>query len=281
MRFVVRAKDDCLGIGHPDEASDPVIEPLREVLSLPAFPVVQHQPGAITFVSGTKLGTVRNVPAIRRIEGRGVAGRIVGRDVFGCPSIHRNDPQVVVSRGCFEFVVIRDVAEFLAVGREGVVVLSAETEDGRIVIAGRQVTRNGNLGAQPFPGFGKGGCRNDENVRALAFLVDVPVTIEQTCEDQRLHRRLGCFVELPLIAGLVLALGIYIRCESDVSSIRRPDRSAGFGGNRSQLVNSGHRSGRAVEVRDPDLRTVFFCGHEQEALAIGRPARAIGILFGH
>src|SRR5438105_3878339 len=75
--------------------------------------VVQHQPGAITFVSGTKLGTVRNVPAIRRIEGRGVAGRIVGRDVFGCPSIHRNDPQVVVSRGCFEFVVIRDVAEFL------------------------------------------------------------------------------------------------------------------------------------------------------------------------
>ena len=79
MRFVVRAKDDCLGIGHPDEASDPVIEPLREVLSLPAFPVVQHQPGAITFVSGTKLGTVRNVPAIRRIEGRGVAGRIVGR----------------------------------------------------------------------------------------------------------------------------------------------------------------------------------------------------------
>ena len=43
-------------------------------------------------------------------------------------------------------------------------------------------------------------------------------------------------------------------------------------------MHSGHGPCGAVEVRDPDLRTAFFRGHKQEALAIGRPARPVGIL---
>ena len=46
------------------------------------------------------------------------------------------------------------------------------------------------------------------------------------------------------------------------------------------LCTCGHRSRRAVEIRDPDLRAAFFRREKREALAIRRPARAVGVLIG-
>ena len=57
------------------------------------------------------------------------------------PSIDRDDPQIVVGGSRRILVVIRGVANLLPVGREGIVILPAEREHGRVVVAGREIAR--------------------------------------------------------------------------------------------------------------------------------------------
>ena len=58
------------------------------------------------------------------------------------PAADRNNPEIVIGGCGFDLVVIRGVANLLPVGREGVVVLSAERKHRRIVVTGREVTGN-------------------------------------------------------------------------------------------------------------------------------------------
>ncbi len=82
--------------------------------------------------------------------------------------------------------MIRGVANLLAVGREGVVVLPAERKHGRVVVARGEV-------AGCARGTAGGGCPHTciygyiEDMAALAFFVGIPVAIEQAVEDQCLH----------------------------------------------------------------------------------------------
>src|ERR1035441_3312614 len=148
LSFVLGGEIKLGGIRCPDEASDPVVKILREIFLLPRLAGVQHQPEAIALVSRTLLGAVGDVLAIGRIERRRVAGGIVGGDVLRLDGrdarrsiihIQRDDPEIVVGGCGFDLVVVRGVANLLPVRREGVVVLSAEREHGRIVVARREV----------------------------------------------------------------------------------------------------------------------------------------------
>src|SRR6266404_2445302 len=97
------------------------------------------------------LGAVGDVLAVGRIERRRVAGGIVGGDVLRLDgsgldgrgarrsTIHRDYPEIVVGGRGFNLVVVRGVADLLPVGREGIIVLSAEREHRSVVVAGRQV----------------------------------------------------------------------------------------------------------------------------------------------
>ena len=99
---------------------------------------------------------------------------------------------------------------------------------------------------------------NHQQMTAFALFVAIPMAIQQMGENESLDLCVRGFVELLLIAGLVRTFGIHIGNKENVLSIRRPDRSVGFGRNRSQLVSSSHRAGRDIKVRDPDLRTAFL-----------------------
>src|ERR1035441_9796687 len=174
LSFVLGGEIKLGGIRCPDEASDPVVKILREIFLLPRLAVVQHQPEAIALVSRTLLGAVGDVLAIGRIERRRVAGGIVGGDVLRLDGrdarrsiihIQRDDPEIVVGGGRgFDLVVVRGVANLLPVWREGVVVLPAERELGRVVVAGREVAgcaRGTAGGGCPYAGI----CGNHQDVR--------------------------------------------------------------------------------------------------------------------
>src|SRR5580698_1352543 len=106
--------------------------------------------------------------------------------------IYRDDPEIVVGGSGFVLVVIRGVANLLPIGREGIVVLPAEREHGRIVIAGSQVARSVAIGREFIRGSEDGGRAVDfndagnwhhENVRSFAFFIGIPMTIEKVSED--------------------------------------------------------------------------------------------------
>src|SRR5579862_960624 len=83
MTFVLRTEVNCLRVGRPSERSDPLQELFGQVFLLAGLAVVEHQAKAVALVSGTLLGAVGDVAAVRRIERRRVAGGIVGGDVLG------------------------------------------------------------------------------------------------------------------------------------------------------------------------------------------------------
>src|SRR5208283_2654396 len=138
-----------LGIRSPDKRTDPSVEVFRQILLLSRLPVVQHQAEAVALVSRTLLGAVGDVLAIGRIERSRVAGGIVGGDVLRLGQhigrsgvrgpIDWDDPEIVVGGRGFDLVVVRGVANLLPVGREGVVILPAQRERRRIVVAGREI----------------------------------------------------------------------------------------------------------------------------------------------
>src|ERR1035438_7735688 len=93
----------------------------------------------------------------------------------------------------------------------------------------------------------------------LPSLVGIPVTIEQTIENQCLDLRLFGRLEFFLVASpVVCALGIHIRGEENVLTIRRPEFTPGFGCDRSQLLYAGDCEIGRAHVGNPDLRTAFF-----------------------
>src|SRR6266853_643018 len=145
-RFTVVLRDEInlRRIRCPRKSAYPEVRFRRwgELRLLSRPPVVQHQPEAVALVSRTLLGAIGDVLAIGRIERRRVAGGIVGGDVLGRSSIHRDDPEIVVGGRGFDLIVVRGVANLLPVGREGVVVLSAEREYGSVVVSGREVAGN-------------------------------------------------------------------------------------------------------------------------------------------
>ena len=46
------------------------------------------------------------------------------------------------------------------------------------------------------------------------------------------------------------------------------------------LCTASHRSRRAIEIRDPNLRAAFFRRDKRKPLPIRRPARTVGVLIG-
>src|SRR5205807_5919839 len=113
------------------------------------LPVVQHQAEAVALVSRTRLRAVGDVVAIRRIERSLIRRFVVGSDVLRRrkdsggrgvrPYVNRDNEQVIVGADGFNFIVVRGEANLLAIGREGVHVLSAKMKRRRIVIAGSKV----------------------------------------------------------------------------------------------------------------------------------------------
>jgi len=212
---LIFAGEDNLMPPSPAERPHPMIEISRHILFLPRLAVVQHQPEAVALVSRTLLGAVGDVLAIGRIERSRVAGGMVGGDVLGRSAIYRDDPEIVVRGRGFDLVVIRGVANLLPVGREGVVVLSAEREYGRVVVAGGEVQRGSIDQTGNCCWINLGRSFDYENVAALSSLVGVPMPIEQSVEDDGFDFRFFGFFRLLGVAGFFcggrpVALGIHI-----------------------------------------------------------------------
>src|ERR1019366_7330612 len=225
-----------------------MIEILRHILLLACLAVVEHQPEAVALVSRTMLGAVGDVLAIGRIERRRIAGGIVGGDVLCRSPVHRNDPEIVVGGRGFDLVVVRGVANLLPVGREGVVVLPAKREHGRVVVPRREVRRYQNPAIDNYaPAAIRDANRKD--MASLTFLVNIPMTVEQPLENQRLHFRLLGLFDLLYAASAFLvripvAFGINVRDEKNLFPIRRPEFTAGFGWDRSQLPSGAYGARR-------------------------------------
>src|ERR1039457_2344555 len=171
-----------------------MIEALRYILLHARLAVVQYQAEAVALVSRTLLGAVGDVAAIGRIERRRVAGGIVGGDVLGRASADRDDPQVVIGGSRRILVVIRGVADLLAVGREGIVILPAEGEDARIVVAGGQIA--GKSIHRRYVGLAhcwRHFSRYHEDMSALAFLVGIPMPVKKVREHLSFNLRLFGF----------------------------------------------------------------------------------------
>src|SRR5208282_1089628 len=182
---------DLSGIRSPDKGTDPSVKIFRKILFLPRLAVVEHQPKAVALVSRTLLGAVGDVLAIGRIERSRVAAGIVGRDVLGRSSIHRNDPEVIIGRSSFDLVVVRGIANLLPIRRKSVVILPAQRELRRIVVAGREVVKKEPIGIVPALGILQRAprlfevrCGHHKNVAPLAFLVSVPMTVKQMVKYQ-------------------------------------------------------------------------------------------------
>src|SRR5271168_2832161 len=98
---------------------------------------------------------------------------------------------------------------------------------------------------------------------AFAFLVCVPVAVQEASEDLRFDFGLGGFVEFLGVAGGGFvgagiqrrpgAIGIDVRDENDVLAVGRPEFAVGFGGDAGEAVGSSDRACGTVKIRDPDL----------------------------
>src|SRR6266536_302148 len=176
------------------------------MLLLSRFPLIQHQTPAVALVSRTRLRAIGDVLPIRRIERSFIRRLVVASDVLRLdelsldalclygrdarPSSYWNNPQVIIGAGGFNSVMVRGVANLQTIRRESIIVLPAEREHRRIVIAGRQI-----VGARSwactrrFPVTRRSGCphpptravlgrwraqlaRPDEGVRAYVVRVD-------------------------------------------------------------------------------------------------------------
>ena len=154
----------------------------------------------------------------------GLGENLDGRDARRS-TIHGDDPEIVVGGCGFDLVMIRGVANLLSVGREGVVVLSAEREDGRVVVSGCEVAGyqafNHGRGARHLHRIGWSRDRsrqrngNHKQMAALARFVGVPMAVEEATKDQRLDLRIFCLFHFFRVAGdfgvrRAVALGIYV-----------------------------------------------------------------------
>src|SRR5215469_18289661 len=122
-------------------------------------------------------------------------------------------------------------------------------------------------------------------MRALPFLVGVPVTVEEMVEDQSFDFTLLNSLHLSCVAvgfGLsrAVAFGIDVGGEQYVLAVWRPQLATGLCANGGQLRFCDHRSCCGIELRDTDLRAAVLRRQEREALAIWRPAGPVGILIG-
>src|SRR5580698_11185526 len=188
--------------------------------------------------------------------------------------------------------MIRGVANLLPVRRESIIVLSAQREHRSIVITRREIVEKKPIGIVPAFGVLQRAPRLFEirgwhykNVAALAFLVSIPMAIEQMVKHQSLHLRLLNLITFSQIAVVlpdehfVVALGINIRGEQDALAVGRPEFAICLRGDTSQLMHSCNCAGSSVETSDPDLRPAIFIRDKSKPLPIRRPARTVPILI--
>src|SRR3989442_1858192 len=140
------------------------------------LPVVQHQAEAVALVSRTRLRAVGDVVAIRRIERSLIRRLVVGSGVLLCRKgsggrgvrayVNRDNEQVIVRAGGFDFIVVRGEANLLPIRREGVIVLPAKRKDWSIVIARSEIAGS-HAWSRTLPVLRRGGCPHPPR-RALA-----------------------------------------------------------------------------------------------------------------
>ena len=244
-------------IGRPGEAVHPAVHVFGQIDDASGGAFEQQQPPAIALVSGAELGAVGDVLAVGRILRRGVGARI-DRHLDGRSARDRDHVEVGVGAGGGSLIRIPGVADLRSVGRDGVIVRTAERERRNVAIARRQVLRRG------------AGGRRHHQMRAALALPAIPAAVEQRRVDPRLHFALRFVVDAGFVAGVVGAIRIHFAGEHEILAVRREHDAAGFGRQAGHL-----RRDASVGVHDPDLRGAAAVGNESEAFGIRRPARAL------
>src|SRR5215469_2323177 len=147
--FILRIEIESKRVRRPGKGSHPAVKTSGKILFFPRLAVVQHQPPAVALVSRTLLGAIGDVVAIPRIERSIVGGLVLGRDVLRRRKnvlrgrirwkIHRDGEQIVVGGNRRLGIVVRGITNLLPVGRESIVILTAQGKYGRIVIPGSEI----------------------------------------------------------------------------------------------------------------------------------------------
>ncbi len=131
-------KNSDVGIGRPGEAVDPAVESLGEIGQPAGGPLQHHQAPAVALISGAELSAPGEIFAVGRIMRARIGAERVG-DFDGLPAGDRDHVQVGVGADGGHGVGVHRVADFLAVGRDVVVVGAAERERRDVAISRREI----------------------------------------------------------------------------------------------------------------------------------------------
>src|SRR5260370_5695336 len=226
--------------------------------------VIHHQAKSIALIARSFLHAPGEPLAVGRVERRRIATQAGGK-LSGLGEqrvgVHGDHEDIVIGAGGFHFVVVAGEGYFLAVGRDGIVVLAAKAERRHVVIAGRDLRVHSATG------------RNDEEMRALKVGVVIPVPIEKPRKDHGLYLGKGTLLIFGFVAGVGAAFGIHLGDKENFLSIREPHGAISFRGYTGDLLGfAGHSAGGGIEVGGPHLRVAATRADEEEFLSIRRPA---------
>src|ERR1019366_5819097 len=190
---VCNGEKKARGIGKPGKADDRAVEIFSQRREPSSGPFKKQETLPIALVAGTRLRTECDVFAVRRIVRRTVRGGI-RRDAPWTGGIFagdRHDEQVVVRAGGRSLIGVHGEADFLAIGRDSVIVGPAEREGRHDVSPRCQVD-----GSAAVRGDGK-------QVTPGGTLPLVPMAVEESCDRARFDFARLLIVEHLLIAGIV------------------------------------------------------------------------------
>ena len=257
LAAVQRGEEQPGGIVLPGEAVDPAVQGFGEVGDLAGLPFEHQQAPAVAFVTGAELRAPGQVLAVGRIARAGIGAGGRG-DLDRIAAFDGHHVQIRIGAGGRHGVGIHGVADFLAVGRNVVIVGAAERKRRNV---------DGARGQVPGRSAGHG---DREQVAAPAGLPARPMAVEQFGVDARLHWTGLLGVEVLLVAGVIgAAFGIHLAGKQQVLAVGGEQHAVGFGG------EVGGRFGiAAVRVHQPDLGASAAVGNVGDPAGIGRPARA-------
>ena len=135
---VLDGEEQALRIGRPGEAVDGAVDGIGRDGQLSVGAFEDHETPSVALISAARLGTVGEILAVGRILRR-IVGAGIGGDFVRFAAFDGNDEEVVVGAGGGNVVGVHGEADFLAVGRNGVVVGTAERKGRDLASAGREV----------------------------------------------------------------------------------------------------------------------------------------------
>src|SRR4051812_44413611 len=253
MRLLHHRGDQTLSVAPPGEAAHVVALDVHDG-DAAAAAILDLQLPLIRLVPVARLRGPGEILPVRRGPRLRIVPVIARGEILRRSSSAVDQPEVAVRAPGF---ALRRLAadDQLAVRGEAEVVAAADAEARPVGV------ERGDVARRPAGG------RHDQDVRALAFLPFRPVPGEEVIDDARLDAALLPLLRSLLVAGLFPgALRVDLAGEGDPAAVGRVDPGVRSAAQARDLLRVP-----AVQLVIPELALA----HDQELLAVGRPARVL------